>query len=289
MTEVADGFTWALIVGAGASALRLATPLMLGALGGYASERGGIVNIALEGFMLMGAFAAAAGAHAFQDPWLGVACGVAAAMVLACLHAFLCINLKADHIISGVAINFLAAGLPPVMAKALYGYSGGTPQLDSAICMPETALGSPLFWAALALAALMSIIHLRHRFGQYLRFAGEHPEALQSQGVSVALVRWKGVLLSGVFCGLAGAYLSIDHGTAFSRNMTAGRGYIALAALIVGRHTPYGAAAAALGFGVVESAQILLQGSGLPLPVQWLQMIPYGATLVILAFGLRRR
>ena len=290
MTEAAtDGLTWALLLGAAASALRLATPLMLGALGGYTSERSGVVNIALEGFMLIGAFAAAAGAYAFHNPWVGAVCGMLAAVTMAALHAFLCINLKADHIISGVAINFLAAGLPPVIAKALYGYSGGTPQLDAAICMPETSFGSPLFWSALALAVLMSFVHRGHRFGQYLRFAGEHPEALQSQGVSVALVRWKGVLLAGVFCGLAGAYLSIDHGTAFSRNMTAGRGFIALAALIVGRHTPYGAVAAALGFGVVESAQILLQGSGLPLPVQWLQMIPYAATLVILAFGLKRR
>jgi simple sugar transport system permease protein len=284
-----QGITLVFLVSIGASMLRLSTPLVLGALGGYASERGGIVNIALEGLMLMGAFFGAVGAHAAHSPWAGLALGCSAAVATAMLHGFLCIRLKADPIISGIAINCVAIGLPPVVAKALYDFSGGTPQLDSVATMPHWDWGSPLLWFALAAAVAMTFIHRGHRFGQHLRFAGEHPEALESQGISVARTQWKGLVLCGLLCGLAGAYLSIDHGTAFSRNMTAGRGFIALAALIVGRHTPYGAAIAALGFGAVEAVQILLQGSNTGLPVQWLQLLPYAATLGILASGLGRR
>jgi simple sugar transport system permease protein len=134
---------------------------------------------------------------------------------------------------------------------------------------------------------LFWFVHRNTRLGQYLRFSGEHPEALQSQGVSVTRVRWTGVLLAGVLCGIAGAYLSIDHGSGFARNMTAGRGYIALAALIIGCWTPLGAVLAALAFGAIEASQILLQGTtlwgGHTVPVQWIQMLPYIATLIILA------
>jgi simple sugar transport system permease protein len=146
---------------------------------------------------------------------------------------------------------------------------------------------SPLVPGAFVAAALLIVVHRNTRFGQHLRFAGEHPEALTSQGVSVRRVRWLGVLLAGVLCGLAGAYLSVAHGSGFARNMTAGRGYIALAALIIGCWTPLGALLAALAFGAIDATQILLQGAtfanGQAVPVQWIQMLPYIATLVILA------
>ena len=284
-----QGISLIFLVSIAASMLRLSTPLVLGALGGYASERGGVINIALEGFMLMGAFFGAVGAHAGHSPWVGLIFGCAAAVATALLHGFLCISLKANPIISGIAINFFAAGIPPVVAKALYDFSGGTPQLEAMACMPRWNWGSPLFWFALLATLLMTVIHRGHVFGQHLRFAGEHPEALASQVGSVARTQCKGLILCGLLCGLAGAYLSIDHGTAFSRNMTAGRGFIALAALIVGRHTPLGAAAAALGFGAVEAVQILLQGSNTGLSVQWLQLLPYAATLLILASSQRLR
>lgn len=276
-----------------ATALRLSTPLTLASLGGYCSERSGTVNIGLEGMMLIGAFAAAAAADATHSAWIGVGAGLFAALLLASLHAYLCVNLKADQIISGMAVNFLAAGLPPVVSKALYEMSGGTPMLDEPGERIAQVSGiSPMVGLAFLMVAIFAVIHRSTRLGQYLRFAGEQPEALKSQGISVKRVRWMGILLSGALCGLAGAYLSIDHGGGFSRNMTAGRGFIALAALIIGRWTPLGAWIATLAFGVIEATQILLQGVSLPggqtVPVQWIQMLPYVATLAILAGALGR-
>ena len=269
------------------TALRLSTPLGYGALGGYCSERSGTINIALEGLMLMGAFTAAVIAHQTHNPWLGVGAGVLGAMALASLHAFLCVGLGADQIISGLAVNLLAAGIPPVVSKALYDMSSGTPMLENKERVGEIFGTSPLMLGMFVALGLIYLIHTRTRLGQYLRFAGEHPEALQSQGIHVKRIRWAGVLLSGALCGLAGAYLSIDHGAGFTRNMTAGRGFIALAALIIGSWTPLGAFIAALVFGAIESSQILLQGVTLPsgqtVPVQWIQMLPYIATLFILA------
>ena len=285
---MASATSYAVMIGFLSSVIRLSTPLLLASLGGYTSERSGTINIALEGLSLIGAFAAAAGAHAFHSPWMGILCGMSASIFFAAIHGYLCIQWGANQIISGIAINFLAVGLPPVVSKALYDFSGGTPQLTSLECMPHYFFGSPLVAATLFLIILMIFIHQNHKWGQYLRFAGEHPHALQSQGISVRRIRWQAIVLSGFFCGLAGSYLSIDHGTAFSRNMTAGRGYIALAALIVGRWTPQGASFACLMFGFIEASQILLQGLTLPsgntVPVQWIQMIPYAATLLILAF-----
>lgn len=272
------------------TAIRLSTPLTFAALGGYCSERSGTVNIALEGMMLTGAFAAAVVAHATHSALSGVCAGVAGAMLMALLHGFLCITLKSDQIISGMAINLLALGIPPVVSKALYDMSGGTPLLQASERVQPVFAISPLALGAFVATALLFLVHSRTRVGQYLRFAGEHPEALQSQGVNVRSIRWLGVLAAGALCGLGGAYLSIDHGGAFARNMTAGRGFIALAALIIGRWTPLGALAASLVFGAVEATQILLQGTSFPngadgqtVPVQWIQMLPYIATLVILA------
>lgn len=269
------------------TAIRLSTPLTFAALGGYCSERSGTVNIALEGMMLMGSFCAAVVAYATQSPIWGVAGGIAGAMCMAGLHGLLCIGLKSDQIISGMAINLLAVGIPPVVSKALYEMSGGTPLLPSGARVGSIWGVSPLVASAFVLTALVLCIHKKTKLGQYIRFAGEHPEALQSQGINVRKIRWIGVIASGFFCGLGGAYLSIDHGGGFARNMTAGRGFIALAALIIGRWTPHGALAASLIFGAIEGTQILLQGMTLPsgqtVPVQWIQMLPYVATLAILA------
>lgn len=270
------------------TALRLATPLAYAALGGYASERSGTVNIALEGMMLIGAFTGAVAAHHTHSPLIGIAAAIAGATLLASLHAFLCITLGADQIISGVSVNLLAAGIPPVACKVLYDMSSGTPSLQSAERVPHLVGSlSPFVFGAGLLAVFFWALHRHTKLGQYIRFAGEHPGALASQGVSVARVRWIGVLISGALCGMAGAYLAIDHSGVFTRGMTAGRGYIALAALIIGRWTPLGAVVAALVFGVIEATQILLQGVTMPggqvVSVQWIQMLPYVATLAILA------
>lgn len=209
------------------------------------------------------------------------------ALLFSSLHGFLCLKLRTDQILSGLAINLLAGGLPPVFSKAVFGSSGNTPSLSSTDRIPALFSMSPLLLAAFLFCGLAYWVHQKTKFGQYIRFAGEHPIALESQGVSPIRIRWAGVLLAGVFCGLAGAYLSIDHGSGFSRNMTAGRGFIALAALILARWHPMWLLATALLFGAIESSQMLLQGvpllHGSPLPVQWIQMIPYITTLLVLS------
>lgn len=268
------------------TALRLSTPLSLASLGGYCSERSGTINLALEGMMLMGAFTAAVIAHHTHSAAWGVVAGLGGGMSLALLHGLLCIELGADQIISGMAVNFLAAGLPPVISKALYEMSGGTPMLAQSERVQPWLGVSPFVYGVFVAAAALMAAHRYTRLGQYIRFAGEHPESLQSQGVSVKRIRWIGVLLAGALCGLSGAYLSIDHGGGFARNMTAGRGYIALAALIIGCWTPLGALLASLVFGLIEASQILLQGVSIgaehTVPVQWIQMLPYIGTLAIL-------
>jgi simple sugar transport system permease protein len=269
------------------TAFRLGTPIAYASLGGYASERSGTINIALEGMMLIGAFTAAVAVHHTHSAALGIWAAIMGSMLLGSLHGFLCIELGADQIISGVAVNFLAAGLPSVISKSLYDLSTSTPALANTDRVGAVFGVSPFVLCLPLVAALFYLLHTQTKLGQYLRFAGEHPEALQSQGINVKRVRWAGMLLCGALCGLAGAYLSIDHGGGFARNMTAGRGYIALAALIIGRWNPIPAVLAALAFGAVEASQILLQGVPLSndqtVPVQWIQMFPYIVTLAILA------
>ena len=275
------------------TAIRLSVPLSYAAMGGYCSERSGTVNIALEGFMLLAAFASAATASYTHSVALALAVGILAAMFLASIHAFLCINLRADQIVSGMAINFLAVGLTPVLCKAMFEMSGGTPSLVISDRIQPWFGVSPLLIGVVFLTVFLWFLHSHTSIGQYFRFAGENPEALATQGISVIKVRWLGVLMSGFFCGISGAYLSIDHSAGFSRNMTSGRGFIALGALIIGRWTPLGAVLASLAFGCAEAAQILLQGAILPngntVAIQWIQILPYALTLAVLAgVGLRK-
>ncbi len=269
------------------AAFRMATPLVFASLGGYFSERAGIINIALEGLLLMGAFTSGAFTASFHNPFAGIFAAVLFSMLLSAVYAFLVIELKADQIIAGIAINLFSLGIPPVICKAIYDVSGGTPMLQANEKMPQIMGGSYFVWGMFIALILVHIIHSRTKFGQYVRFSGEHPLALISQGVSVRKIRWFAVLLSGLLCGLGGAYLAIDHGSGFTRSMTAGRGFIALAALIIGHWTPIGAFIASLVFGLIETSQIYLQGmqfsNGMVIPVQWIQMIPYIATLIILA------
>ncbi len=269
------------------TAFRLCTPLSLAAYGGYFSERSGTINIGLEGMMLFGAFSAAAVAHQTSNPILGLLGGMGAGLLLASLHAILCIHFKTNQIISGLAINLLGFGIPPLLCKAFYGASSGTPALELSQRVQPIIGISPFMFLSFIFCILFWFVHRYSVFGQYLRFAGEHPETLESQGISVKKIRWIGILFSGVLCGIAGSYLSIEHGSGFSRNMTAGRGFIALAALILGRWTPHGAFLGSFIFGLVEASQILLQGvvfpSGQAVPVQWIQMLPYAITLLILS------
>ena len=265
-----------------ASTLRVSTPLLFAALGGLVSERSGVVNIALEGMMIVGALAAAVLTHATGSPWLGWGAAAGAGMVLAAIYGLSVIRLRADQIVAGTAINLLAAGSAPFVCKVLYGATGQTPALELSQRLGE----APLILAFVCVAVVA--LWLRSTAsGLWLRVAGEHPQALSTAGVGVVRVRWAAVLLSGVLAGWGGATLSISLSSAFSRGMTGGRGFMALAALIFGKWKPIPTAAACLLFGLADALQIRLQGVVLwgtePVPVQFIQILPYAVTILVLA------
>jgi general nucleoside transport system permease protein len=265
-----------------ASTLRVSTPLIFAALGGLFSERAGVINIALEGLMLVGAFGAAVGTYALHSAWLGSGCGLLAGMSLAAVYALFVIRLRANQIVAGTAINLLAMGLTPFLCKVLYDVTGSTP----AIPLAQRFVAAPIYLAWVLVA--LSWVTLRHtRAGLWTVFAGEHPEALDAAGVRVNRVRWAAVLVSGVLAGLGGASLSVFLSSSFSRDMTAGRGFMALAALIFGKWRPVPAALACLLFGFADAVQVRLQGvaiaGGRPLPMQFVQILPYLLTMLVLA------
>lgn len=275
------------------AALRMATPLILAALGGMFSERSGVVNIALEGILLTGAFASIVATWATGDPWAGAFAGVLAGMLVALIHAVVTVTFKADQIVSGVAINLLAAGATQFLTWIIWDSSSNSPTVVGMTnwALPESwggfarvfnaVLGHypPLVYVTLAIVALSHVVLWRTRFGLRLRATGEHPEAVDTLGIQVRRMRYSGVLLSGALAGLGGAFLALNTHQ-FVKNMSAGRGYIALAAMIFGRWNPVGAAAACLLFGYAEAVQMGLQGQAVP--TQFVQMIPYALTMVAL-------
>ena len=275
------------------SALRMATPLILTALGGLFSERSGVVNIALEGILLTGAFASIVATYYTGNPWAGAFAGVFAGMLVSLIHAIVSIVFKADQIVSGVAINLLAMGLTQFLTWIIWGSSANSPPVQGMAhwSLPETwgpvargvntVIGHypPLVYVALALVAVSHVVLFRTPFGLRLRATGEHPEAVDTLGVSVHAMRFAGVLMSGAFAGLGGAFLALNTHQ-FVKNMSAGRGFIALAAMIFGKWNPVGALAACLLFGYAEAVQMGLQGQAVP--TQFVQMIPYVLTMVAL-------
>jgi simple sugar transport system permease protein len=265
------------------STIRLSTPLILAALGGMFSERSGVINIALEGMMLAGAFTAAAVTWAVGNPWVGLLAGMGAGLVMASIHAVACIRYRADQVVTGTAINILMIGLPGFLSGAFFLSSGSTPQIPRAQLIPWTPIV-----IAMALVPISWYVVYRTPFGLRLRAVGENPEAADAAGVSIARVRYSGVLLSGILAGIGGAYLSIGQSSLFTRNMTSGRGFIALAALIFGKWRPVQTMLACLLFGFSEAVSIQMQGvvklpSGEDIPVQFIQMVPYILTIVVLA------
>lgn len=274
-----------------AATLRVATPLMLCAMGGLFSEKGGIVDVGLEGKMLMAAFFAAATASVTGSAWAGVGAAIVAAEALALLHGFACITCRGSQVVSGVALNILAVGLTVVLGTAWFARGGQTPALGAdqrlmPIAFPEAG-DNVLVYVALLSAPFAWWLLERTRFGLRLRAAGEMPLAVEAAGVSVAWLRYRAVLLCGFFAGLAGAYLSIAQNAGFSRDMTAGQGFIALAAIIVGKWRPFPAFAACLIFGLLDAVAIRLQGVKIhgmgEVPVQLIQALPYLLTLFLLA------
>lgn len=276
---MAEIFTIALIW----STVRLSTPLVLAALGGLFSERSGVINIALEGMMLAGAFTAAAITYATGSPYVGLLAGMMAGMLTAAIHAVACIRYQADQVVTGTAINILMLGMPAFLSGAFFLSSGSTPQIPKEHLVPWL----PII-IAIVMVPLSWYVLYKTPFGLRLRSVGENPEAADAAGVRVARMRYAGVLLSGVLAGLGGAYLSIGQSSLFTRNMTSGRGFIALAALIFGKWRPFQTLLACLLFGFTEAVSIQMQGvvklpSGDDIPVQFIQMVPYILTIVVLA------
>ncbi len=265
-----------------ASTVRVSIPLIFASLGGLASERSGVINIALEGMMLVGAFAAGVLTLKSGSPWIGALAGMAAGMLLAAFYGVFVIRLKANQIVAGTAINMFAAGLTPFLCKILYGSTGNTPGIPL-----ENRFQSEPVWLAIAVVIGVSLWLRFTPSGLWVRFAGEHPKALDAAGIRVNRVRWAGVLISGLLAGLGGATLSVFLSSSFSRNMTAGRGFMAIAALIFGKWRPVPTAVACLFFGLADALQIRLQGVVLwgtePVPVQFIQILPYLVTILVLA------
>ncbi|MFH1017933.1 MAG: ABC transporter permease [Pseudomonadota bacterium] len=297
MNWIESGF-W---IGLLASTIRLSTPLTLAALGGLFSERSGVINIGLEGLMLVGAFAAAAGNLATGSPWLGLLIALGSCALLAGVHALASIHWRANQVVSGMAINILALGLTPMLSKAFYGSTGSTPSISPDAHFSDWSVPflskipvlsalftdhTPIVFFALMLVPIIHYWFYRTAGGLRVRAIGEHPAAADSVGLSIPKIRYLCVIASGALCGLAGAFLSIGYGSHFSRNMTAGRGFIALTALIFGKWKPVPTFLACLLFGLMDALQIRLQGVSVPIlgeiAPQFIQSLPYVTTLIVL-------
>lgn len=282
---------FALLFLTAAATLRVATPLILCAMGGLFSERSGIIDVGLEGKMLMAAFFAAATAAVTQSAWAGVAAAIVAATLMALLHGLACITYRGNQVVSGVAINIIAAGITIVWGNAWFQRGGQTPALEGdARLLPlffPRAGDNILVYVALLAVPLTWWIVTRTRFGLRLRAVGEMPLAVDTAGISVPWLRYRAVLICGLFTGLAGAYIAIAQNAGFSRDMTAGQGFIALAAVIFGKWRPFPAFGACLMFGLLDAVAIRLQGVRAPLigevPVQLIQALPYLLTVFLLA------
>ena len=288
---------------------RVATPLILCAMAGIFSEKSGVIDISLEGKMLMSAFAAAAVASLTSSALAGLVVAIGISVLLGLLHGLASVTLRGNQVISGLAINILASGLTVTVGIAIFQQGGQTPTLERderfrpvELPLAEQIGNFPvvgtiykevisghniLVWTAFAAVIVTAIVLNKTRFGLRLRAVGEKPEALDSAGVSVSKTRYLALIIGGVLCGIAGAYLSTAHGSGFVREMTAGKGYIALAAMIFGKWQPRGALLACLLFGFLEAVASRLQGVQLPLigaaPVDLILALPYLLTVILLA------
>ena len=288
--------------------IRLSTPLLLACLAGLYSERAGVFDIGLEGKMLMAAFAAGATAAVFDSVWLGLLAGVLVSVATAGLQGAAAITLKGNQLIAGTAINMLAAGLTTFLGIQWFAQGGRTPQLLAGERFTDVTLPfanelqvipvlgqiyhdlisghNLLVYVAFLAVPITWFVLYRTRFGLRLRAVGENPKAVDTAGISVIRLRYQAVLITGLLCGLAGSFFSIAQGSGFGNNMTAGKGFIALAALIFAKWKPVPAMLTCLLFGFLDALQIRLQGAeifGVGVPVQAIQALPYVLTVVLLA------
>jgi simple sugar transport system permease protein len=292
-----------------ASMVRLGVPLLLACLAGLYSERSGIFDIGLEGKMLVGAFLAGAVAYASGSAWVGLLAAIGISVVFSLIHGVASITFRGNQLISGVAINFLASGMTVLAGQTWFGLGGRTPALENAARFEPIALpfadalsGVPILgplyaelisgqtiltYVAFAAVPISWWVLYRTRFGLRLRAVGENPAAVDTAGISVVRLRFTAVMITGLLCGIAGAYLATSAPSAgFGREMTAGKGYIALAALIFAKWRPVPALGATMLFGLLEAISIRypnIEIGPLTLPVQVMQAAPYILTVIILA------
>ncbi len=279
-----------------ASALRFMAPILLAALGGAICARVGLFNVGLEGLMLVGAFSAIVGNHFMGNVWAAVLFAVMCTMIYSCLFAYMSIHLKANVIVVGVALNFLAIGMTTFALRAIFDVKGsyfnkdmvGLPKWNLPIIQDIPWIGkvlsgqSPLVYLSFVLVVALYYLLFKTVSGFRLIAAGENPTAARSLGIKVTKIQYGAILLSGVLCGLAGAQLSLGNVTMFSEGMTSGRGFIALVATMLGQSHPFGVAGASILFGFMESLSIRLQGFAIP--AQFTYMLPYLMTIVALLF-----
>lgn len=280
--------------------LQLTTPIALAAIGAAFCERSGVVNIAMEGLLLIGAFTAAAASGYTGSPWLGVLMAMVAGLLLSAIFAVLCIRYEADQIVTGVAINLFALGFTTTMLRVIWKRTGaGDPvpnieDLSIPILKDLPVIGflgrlNPLIILSLIIVPISYFLMFRTPLGLQIRAVGEHPMAADTAGINVHRIRYIGVLISGLLCGLGGAYLSIGHLNLFTKNMTTGRGFIALAANIFGKWNPLYVFGASLFFGFTDALQIRVQQyTTIAGASYFIQMIPYLLTIAVLAGAVRR-
>ncbi|MBC7790442.1 MAG: ABC transporter permease [Anaerolineae bacterium] len=274
-----------------AQVIRIAIPYLFAAAGGVMAEKAGVVSLALEGFMLSGAFAAVLGSFYSGSPWIGLLCGIVAGLLFGLVHAVASIRYRADQIVVGIAINLLVIGITRFFLRLAFDSSSNSPRV-AGFSEPAqgniflASLSNPLVWAGLLSVPLLTWVMYRTPFGLRIRAVGEHPEAAETLGIRVPRVRYGAVALSGMLAAMGGVYLALDQHQ-FTDGMTAGRGFIALAAIIFGRWDPARAGIACLLFAAAETLQIQLQGTQ-AIPSQFVQMIPYVLTIVALAGVVKR-
>ena len=262
--------------------IRIAIPYLFAASGGVIAERAGIISLSLEGYMLTGAFSATLGAHYTGSAWIGLLCGMLGGLVFGLIHAVASIRYKADQVVTGIAINLLAIGVTRFFLKLAFDSSSNSPRIDGfGGNVAAHGFDNPLLWMGLFVAPVLAFLIYRTPFGLRVRAVGEHPAAAESLGIKASAIQYLAVAISGILAALGGVFLALDQHQ-FTDQMTAGRGFIAVAAVIFGRWDPVRAALACLFFAAAETLQIQLQGNQL-IPSQFIEMIPYVLTIIALA------
>ena len=272
------------------STVYMATPLIFASVGGAYSVRGGVMALGLESMMMMGAFCGVAGSYFSGSVAVGFLCGILGGMLIAALHAFLCVNYKVNQVISGVGLNLLATAATTLLMQVVWGNKGTSEMVASvegtlSKNIPILNAQSFNFIVMIIVVIVGWVVLFKTQYGLRLRMVGENPKAASAVGLRVWFLKYSGVLICGALAGYGGAFLSLDQLNMFVRGMTAGRGYIAVAINILGRYNPVNILLYALLFGFCDAVQIYLQGQGIP--AQLIQMLPYVVTLIVLAVGVK--